>query len=571
MKTVIAALNSKYIHMSLAPWYLKAACSDLGEIKVIETTVNRSSRDIIRAIYNEKPDILGFSCYIFNITQVEDIVNNIKKLLPDMAVVFGGPEVSYDAENVLNRCAGLDYVICGEGETALRELIKRLSHRLPVDDIPGLALRLNGRVNVNPPNVPDLSKIVSPYTAEMLQAAAGKIIYFESSRGCPYRCAYCLSSVSGGVRFFPLDYVRSELLRVMQSPARQIKFVDRTFNCNLPRAKEIIRFIIDTAAQDQTGIIRGKNYHFEAAADLFDDELIGLLGTAPHGLIQLEIGIQSLNGAVLAGSDRVTDIVKCTKNIKRLLEPCNIHIHLDLIAGLPQEDYASLARSFDGIYSLHPHTIQLGFLKLLKGSRLSEQAETLGLTHSDLPPYEILSTPCLSFEELNRLTDIAETVERLYNSGKYISSLRFVAACFPTPFRFFEAFSQYLAQQSCFDRSLSLRELYDRFADFADQNLCKKDAVVFAELLKFDYFSSDNACNPPAGLKRIYNPNVKSLYLSQKQCGGAGSRVHFETFAFDPMLYIKTGAENNQPVVFCFDYGKRDPVSGLYDVKFVSV
>ena len=575
MKTVIVALNSKFIHMSLAPWYLKAAVGDgCGEIKIIETTINRNTYDIMRAIYDEKPDLLGFSCYIFNIIQIEQIVNDIKKLVPKLKIVLGGPEVSYDAQGMLRRCAGVDYIVRGEGERVFSRLVTELYKGNSVCDIQGLVYRReNGEIAVNPLEEEGAVNLESPYTDEMLSEAKGKIIYFEGSRGCPFSCSYCLSPAGGGVRFFRLERVMSELKKVMMSQARQVKFVDRTFNCNLSRAKEIIRFIILSAENDKTGTIKAKNFHFETAADLFDDELIELLGTAPHGLIQLEIGIQSLNGAVLEATDRKTDIEKCTHNIKRLLVNGNIHIHLDIIAGLPLEDYASLARSFDGVFEMGPHTIQLGFLKLLKGSRLREQARGMGIVYESLPPYEVLSTPWMSFDELSRLKFIAQCCERLYNSGRFSASLRFIVGRFPAAFAFFEAFSAFLSLQGCFDRALSLRELYDIFAAYAQEKLNARDARIFSELLKFDYFSTDNACNPPAGLMRIYNSEVKELYIALKNnrqhSNISSGRIHFESFAFDPLLFIEKGGDSGGSVVLCFDYGVKDMVSGLYNFNIV--
>ena len=567
MKTVLAALNSKYIHMSLAPWYLKAAADGrFGEIKIIETTINRSGYDILREIYREKPDILGFSCYIFNIVQIERIVNDIKKLLPELKIVLGGPEVSYDAAEVLRRCPGADYIACGEGEQVFTELLSALCAGSPADGIAGLALRCpDGGIAVNPPERPS-GDPPSPYSDEMLREARGKILYFEASRGCPFRCSYCLSSASGGARFFEPCEVKSRLERVMRSGARQVKFVDRTFNCNLPRAKEIIRFILSRAgeAADAGG---PRNFHFEAAADLFDDELIGLLAAAPRGLIQLEIGIQSLNAAALEAAERKTDLAVCMRNIGRLLTPGNIHIHLDLIAGLPYEDYGSFARSFNGVFGLFPHTLQLGFLKLLKGSALRGRAEKLGVEYEALPPYEVLRTPWLSFDELGRLKQVEFCCDRLYNSGKFASSVRFAAARFPSPFAFFEAFAAFLSARGGFDRALSLRELYDLFSGFARENLPAEEQAVFAELLKYDCFSSDNTCNPPASLARIANPAARELYLSDKSKGGV--RAHFEIFSFDPVLYAGKGLFSPGPVTLRFDYGSRDPVSGLFTSEIV--
>lgn len=565
MKTVLAAVNSKFIHMSLAPWYLKAACGEeCGEIEVMEFTINRDSRGIVRALYEQKPDVLGLSCYIFNIIQIEDIVNAIRKLLPHTVIVLGGPEVSYDAGAVLARLKAVDYVVCGEGEAVFATLLHSLARGQTPSEMPGLACRNS---------VPEANKAVTapvgtppmPFTDEMLARSKGHILYFEASRGCPFRCSYCLSPACGKARAFPLEWVRPALARVMASPAKQVKFVDRTFNSNPRRAAEIIRFILETAKADESGRAACKNYHFEAAADLFDEELLALLATVPRGLIQFEIGIQSLNSETLRAVGRKTDMELCRRNIARLLAPNNIHVHLDLIAGLPKEDYASFAQSFNGVYALHPHVIQLGFLKLLKGSALRAQAERRGILFDDRPPYEVLGTPELRFEELSRLADIAECVERLYNSGKFPHALDFLTSKSSSPFAFFERFSQYLSTRGCFERSLSLKELCNLFAAFAGESLGAADCAVFSELLKFDYFLTDSSCNPPESFARIYDPRLRELYNTNSHENG---RVHFECFAFDPLAYLETG-ETTGLAVLRFRYAEKDPVTGYYEaVRF---
>lgn len=572
MKTVITALNSKYIHMSLAPWYLKAYCGERFDISVLECTINQEVRKIVTSIFNQKPDIVGFSCYIFNIELVEKVLQDLKKVLPNIKIILGGPEVSYNAKEMLEKLPDVDFVICGEGEKPFKALLGCLekNNQTFYKDISGLVYREGSRIVENPPEA--LSgeiDTVSPYTDEMLYAAKGKIIYFESSRGCPFRCAYCLSSASGGARFMPMEQVKKDLARIMASDVRQVKFVDRTFNCNLKRAKEITRFIIEQANTDKTGKTAEKNYHFEVSADIFDEEYLGLLSSTPKGLIQFEIGIQSFNEKTLEEVGRKTDIAICSRNIKRLLENRNIHIHLDLIAGLPGENFDSFGRSFDGVYQLRPHTIQLGFLKLLYGSKMRYDADNKydgKYRYCSYSPYEVLQSPELSFNDICKLKMVEEAVDRLYNSGKFIYSLDYMIKHSSSPFQFFNEFSEFLKQNGGFEVSLSLKDIYIIFDNFACAKLDSSKYKVFCELLKFDYFVTDNSCNPPHCLKRQNDPHLKLLYHKMKR----EYPFHLETFSIDIIQYIKNNDVEIKKILICFDYHEKDKVTGQYDYERIA-
>jgi radical SAM superfamily enzyme YgiQ (UPF0313 family) len=562
MKTVIAALNSKYVHLSLAPWYLKSASNDICEIKILELTINQNKAEIMRRIYSEKPDILAFSCYIFNIIHIEAIVKDIKQILPKLKIILGGPEVSYDAVEILQSNANVDYLVCAEGEMRLKWLLACIKAGEKPKEIDGIAYRDGEKIKFTPPvsTIKDLDELPSPYTDEMLEAAKGKIAYFESSRGCPFNCAYCLSPQAGGVRSFSFERVKTDLLRLMRSDARQIKFVDRTFNCTPARAKEIVNFILKEAAGDKK--TAEKNYHFEAAADLFDDELITLLSGAPGGLFQLEIGIQSFNEKTLAVSLRKTDLTLCERNIKKLLAAGSMHIHLDLIAGLPYEDFSSFAQSFNRIFALRPHCIQLGFLKLLRGSALHGDAEKYNYKYSMLPPYEVFETPWLSYDELLKLKDMETVVDALYNSGRFIESLKYMVAKFNSSFDFFFEFSQQLKSYYPEGYGIPSRELYNIILKFAREKLGAREYTVFSELLKFDFFSSDNSCNPPTEFVRYEIPGVHTLYDADR---ASRNRVHYERFAIDP--FGSTDSDEDSPVDLKFDYSKKNPVTGLYTAE----
>ncbi|HEX3025775.1 MAG TPA: DUF4080 domain-containing protein [Clostridia bacterium] len=564
MKVVLAALNSKYIHMSLAPWYLKSY-SGRDSIRVMEFTVNQDAGDILRDIYREKPDVLGFSCYIFNIQTVEQILEDIKKVMPEIKIILGGPEVSFDPRDVLTRCKAVDYVICSAGEIPFKKLLDELESGREPEKIGGVALRAGNGILCNPPDVPlsrSLAAIPSPYTDEMLAQAKGKILYFETSRGCPFHCSYCLSSESGGVRYFPMERVRRDLKTIALSEVRQVKFVDRTFNCNSSRAKEIFRYLIDLS--QSLGENHFKNYHFEAAADLFDDEMIELLSHAPEGLFQFEIGIQSFNEPTLDACGRKTDLSVCANYISRLLEAGNIHIHLDLIAGLPLEDLPTFAHSFNSVYALRPHCIQLGFLKLLKGSGMRRDARRHSIDYSARPPYEVLQTASMSFDDLIFLKSIDFCVDRLYNSEKFSQSLKFLISRSESPFRLFSDFSAFLNGKP--ENGISLKNLYGLLYHFAEQSLRPDDLDVFNEFIKYDYFSSDNSCNPPREIKRCIDPQIKQLYAGLKP---GGERVHFERFEIDPLDSTKKFPERKETVLR-FDYGRRNRVTGLYGVTPIS-
>jgi radical SAM superfamily enzyme YgiQ (UPF0313 family) len=559
MKTVIAALNSKFVHMSLAPWYLKAACDGICRIKVLELTINQEKQEILRRIYIEKPDVIAFSCYIFNITLIESIVKDIKLILPNTKIIFGGPEVSYDAGRVLENNPDVDFVICGEGEFRLPRLLAAIKNGEKPEGIDAVSYRDNEKIVFLPPaeSIANLDDIPSPYTDEMLAAAKGKIAYFESSRGCPFHCAYCLSPQTGGVRRFGDERIKHDLLRLMNSDARQIKFVDRTFNCNKSHAKRIISFILEKARCDTTGKISGKNYHFEAAADLFDDELIELLSSAPSGLFQLEIGIQSFNEKTLAAATRKTDLELCEKNIKRLIAAGNMHIHLDLIAGLPYEDFASFAESFNSVFALQPHCIQLGFLKLLRGSGLWHDAQKYGIVCSPTPPYEVLSTPWLSYDEILKLKDTEAAVDSLYNSGRFVQTLRFMVSQYKTAFSFFFDFSQFLKNYYPDGYGIPSRELYNIMLNFADTKFDTGVCRILNELLKYDFYASDRSCNPPSLIKRQEIPGVRALYDSDRSSRG---HVHYERFSINPVTF------RQDTVDLKFDYKVKNPVTGLYKI-----
>lgn len=584
MKTLIVALNSKYIHSSLAPWYLKACCGlECGEVKVMEFTINESLDSIMASIYRQKADYVAFSCYIWNIGHVLKLAGSLKKVQPELGIILGGPEVSYDSTEILSRNESIDYVISGEGEFSFKKLLTYLYDNgtdtfSPVD-IGGLSYRSRDGIRVYRQDSPaaDLNSVSSPYTDEMLAAAHNRIVYFESSRGCPFSCTFCLSSTVEGVRFFPMERVKLELSRLFKARVRQVKFVDRTFNCHRERAKEIFRYIIELYVKNLKCEEEMINFHFEAAADLFDEEMLQILVNAPVGLIQLEMGVQSVNLRTLRAVNRRTSLDDVFSNFRRLKEKQNIHLHLDLIAGLPFEDMKSFKTSFNLVYGLKPHQLQLGFLKFLKGSEIRENSEAYGYRFRDYPPYEILSGEFLGFDELAVLKGIEELVEKYYNSGRFMRTLEYIiSGYFKSAFDFFHDFYCYNLDKGYMDPGMAAKELYAVLLEYVAAFASPDGLHAAAEFMKLDFLASDKSgCLPPAFKRLTYEGFHDKCFAFLKNTGNLEhylpdfigipakqifKRVHFELLCLDDKIIFNP----NEPAVFLFNYDKRSSVTKLY-------
>ncbi len=443
---VICALNSKYVHSSLAPWCLlagvEAYCENDISAEVVEGTINESVVDIAERILAKSPRVVGFCCYIWNIAATKKLARLIKDRLPDATIIFGGPEVSYNAEVILLEEAAVEYVVSGEGEKPFALLLNAVYRGGEAGNIPGVCRRADGEIVVVPPNTPT-GEPPSPYGKKYFDALNGRIAYLETSRGCAYSCAFCLSGRCGGVRFFDTERAKKELLLLSNSGARTIKLVDRTFNINRGRAAELFYFIIQNYGN---AIPNGVCFHFEIAGDLLDLETIRLLGAAPPGAIRLEIGLQSMNPKTLAAVNRKTDVKRLESNIRSIVSLGNLHVHIDLIAGLPFEDFKSFAQSFNIAYGLRPDMLQLGFLKLLHGAPMRENPRQYPCRYSEEPPYEVTETPWLSREELLHLSRTEDALERLFNSGRFKRTLRYLLkAGGASPFALFCRFGEYAA------------------------------------------------------------------------------------------------------------------------------
>ncbi len=495
MKAAICCLSAKYIHASLAPWCLKAGvdslCGDNIEATVFEFTINGCIDDFINRIREFSPDVISFTCYIWNITKTLDLCKNLKGIT-NATIILGGPEVSYRAEDVLNNYDFIDYVLSGEGEETYPELLNKLCGNDTITSVAGLSYRYNNEI-ISIPEKEYTSTPPSPYSDEFFDKLNGRITYIETSRGCPYRCAFCLSGRCSKLRFFDIEQVKKDIIKLANSGTQTLKFVDRTFNAKADRANEIIKFILDN---------RGVNFpenvcfHFEIAGDILKESTLKLLESAPTGLFQLEIGMQSFNEETLKSINRKTDTQKLKKNIKRLIEFNNMHIHIDLIAGLTGEDYNSFKDSFNTGYRLKAHMLQLGFLKLLYGSAMRENPDIYPCEFKEEPPYEVKSTPWLSEDEIKTLKHTEDALDRLYNSGRFIESLNYLTdECGFEPFDLFYSFGNMI--NGC---KMTLSQYAEHFYTFF-----KDKENVNGELLRehilFDLLACSSSLQIPDSIK----------------------------------------------------------------------
>lgn len=447
MKVLLAAINAKYIHSNLGIYSLKTygekmlkewGLAEQVEISLAEYTINHQMEQILQDIYKRKPDVIGFSCYIWNISYVKMILADIKKVLPDVKIWAGGPEVSYHAEAFLKEEPAVDLVMMGEGEITFAHFLKALLEGEALKQVPGLMLRNDDGTFTDTGfrQVMDMSQIPFPYAFMDMKELEHRIIYYESSRGCPFSCAYCLSSIDKKLRFRSLDLVLPELEWFLQAKVPQVKFVDRTFNCKKSHAMAIWQYIRD----HDNGIT---NFHFEIAADLLDKDELDLLSTMRPGLVQLEIGVQSTNEKTLETIRRKTDIEEIRQITETINSWHNIHQHLDLIVGLPWEDLKRFKQSFNDVYSMEPEQLQLGFLKILKGSYMEELIPDCDLLYSAAPPYEVLQTKWLSYGDVLELKDIEEMTEVHYNSRQFTCTLKELEKEFNTPYEMFSFMAGY--------------------------------------------------------------------------------------------------------------------------------
>lgn len=491
MKVIIACLNSKYVHASLSPWCLLAGVREFAKCEfdttVMESTINGDINAFADKIANEKPDIVAFSCYIWNITKTLEICEIIKAK-HNCRIILGGPEVAYRPKDILEKYSFIDYVLSGEGEWAFPAFLNSLNADLSL--VAGLTYRENGKL-ISIPEKQYTDTPPSPYCDEFFEKLNGRITYIETSRGCPYRCAFCLSGRCSPLRFFDTEKIKKDIIRLAQSGTQTVKFVDRTFNANAERANEILLFIKENYGNE---IPQGVCFHFEIAGDILKESTLEILRSMPYGAVQLEIGMQSFNEETLKKINRKTDTKKLIQNITKLISFGNMHIHIDLIAGLTGEGFESFKNSFNTAYSLGAHMLQLGFLKLLHGADMREDSEKYPCEFHDEPPYEVTSTPWLSSEEIQALKCCEDAVDRLYNSGRFLLTLGYlINEVGISPFDVFFGFGN-AVNGNKMRLSVYAEKLYGYFGDKCDKEilrekilcdlLCCSSSVQIPEIFK---------------------------------------------------------------------------------------
>ncbi len=568
MKVLLTTLNAKFIHSALALYSLRRRCLAVcPDIAVREYTINNEPLTVLGDIYRARPDVVGLACYIWNIDAILDLAALLKKVLPAATVVLGGPEVSYDPEEVMAANPAVDYVVQGEGEETLAALLAALRDGRPPADIAGLAWRRDGMIFAGVPRaVGDLAALPFAYDADDMAALKGRIIYYETSRGCPYSCSYCLSGAAGGVRYLPVERVLAELAFFIAHGVKQVKFVDRTFNACRDHYRPILEYL---AAQDTTA-----NFHCEIAADLLDDEVLALLATAPPGRFQFEIGIQSTNRETLAAICRKNDWPRIAAGVNALRAAGKSHLHLDLIVGLPHEDYRRFGQSFDAVYALRPDMLQLGFLKLLKGSAIRRQAGDHGYIFMDRAPYEVLANDYMSYAEVRRLKIFEEMFNQVYNGGRLPATLAWLTAAWEGgAFAFYEALAAYWEKNDLHLVAHGGKSLARYLADF-----CREARPALAgdcrQFLKFDYLDRERDAGRPEYLPwdggdweeaknafwrdedavRRYLPAY--AFTSWRE---VKKNYQLETFLFDIPAWLAGGEIRRQATAVLFSRRAGDP------------
>ena len=646
MRFLLCGINAKYIHSNLAIFSLKAYADRTkipgAEIILKEYTINNYVEDILQDLYEEKADVVIFSCYIWNISFVRELAAELKKVSPDVKIWAGGPEVSYAANKFLIENPAFDLIMQGEGEEVFSELIRlTVEEKCRIKDVykqleskkvlSGIVEKrysierkqavkeekdiedkhFAGEDNVYPTNYIDMSKLQKlqgiavwdfsgeaalgnaesnignktkiintgfatlmnmdtiPFVYEDFHLFEHKILYYETSRGCPFCCSYCLSSVDKTVRFRSLPIVKKELDAFLEAKVPQVKFVDRTFNCNRQRAIDIWSYLVE----HDNGIT---NFHFEISSDLLGEEELELFAKMRPGLIQLEIGVQSTNGETVDAIHRHMDLDKLFHYVDRVHELGNIHQHLDLIAGLPYENYERFGCSFDDLYAHEPDQLQLGFLKVLKGTMMEEEVKKYSILYRNQPPYEVLGTKWLSYDEIILLKGVEELVELYYNSGQYTLTLKYAVPFFESPFRFYEMFSAWYRGKGYHKLNHNRLEKYNILREFLREHIDENEWDTLDEIMLYDMYLRENVKGRPAWAKDTaqYKKEWKALYREQGeklfpedvQAGiydskRAANQSHIEVFEINIKKFEQSGQVEKKQVFCLFDYSRRNPLN----------
>lgn len=538
MKILLAACNAKYIHSNLAVYDLKAYSSDYDEHVILrEYTINQPKDEILKDIYSSGADVVCFSCYIWNISFVRELIRDLVKILPKTAFWAGGPEISYDAEKFLTEMPEMTGVMVGEGEKTFHDLLEfYIDGKDSLEEISGIAYRTGDKIIHNGwRELMDLSAI--PFVYEHLEKFENRIIYYESSRGCPFSCSYCLSSIDKKLRFRDLELVKKELQFFLDHRVPQVKFVDRTFNCKHEHAMTIWKYILE----HDNGVT---NFHFEISADLLREEEMELMSQMRPGLIQLEIGVQSTNPETIRAIHRHMDLKKLEHCVNRVHSFRNIHQHLDLIAGLPYEDYDTFHQSFNDVYRMKPDQLQLGFLKVLKGSLMQKEAEVYGIVYKEKEPYEVLSTNWLTYGEVLKLKMVESMVEVYYNSGQFWHTLEYLVPFEKDAFTFYEKLGSFYEKKGYSEISHSRMRRYEILLEYLQEETDVPTEVAAQKML-YDLYLREKLKKRP-----VFAPNQKqyeTAVWNYRKNNQVSKTAHIEVF------------ENG--TVILFDYEKRDPLS----------
>ena len=538
MKILLAACNAKYIHSNLAVYDLKAYSSDYDkEVFLREYTINQPKDEILKDIYGSGADVVCFSCYIWNISFVRELIRDLAKILPETAFWAGGPEVSYDAEKFLTEMPEMTGVLVGEGEKTFHDLLEYyIDGKGSLGEIRGIAYRDGEEIRHNGwRELMNLSEI--PFVYEHLEEFENRIIYYESSRGCPFSCSYCLSSIDKKLRFRDLELVKKELQFFLDHKVPQVKFVDRTFNCKHEHAMAIWKYILE----HDNGVT---NFHFEVSADLLRDEEMDLMAKMRPGLIQLEIGVQSTNPETIRAIHRHMDLDKLKRCVDRVHSFRNIHQHLDLIAGLPYEDYDTFHRSFNDVYQMKPDQLQLGFLKVLKGSLMQGEAEKYGIVHKEKEPYEVLSTNWLPYGDVLKLKAVESMVEVYYNSGQFQHTLEYLVPLAKDAFTFYESLGAFYEKKGYSEISHSRMRRYEILLEYLQEETDVSVEKASQKML-YDLYLREKLKKRPsfAPDQKVYETAI----WDYRKANHIPKTAHIEVF------------EDGRAVLF--DYERRDPLS----------
>ncbi|MDB1945271.1 B12-binding domain-containing radical SAM protein [Clostridium tertium] len=545
MKILLTAINSKFVHSNLAVRYLRAFTKDMNyNCKIREFSINDRDEKILEEIIKERPNVVAFSTYIWNIEIIKRLSNLIKLVDEDIEILYGGPEVSYDSQNILKELNG-EYIIEGEGEKTYREFVEYKLGEREINSIRSLYYKADGEVISNGKRpLMNMNELIFPYEED--ENLDNKIVYYEASRGCPFNCKYCLSSTTHGVRFLDIDRVKQELKYFIDKEVRLVKFVDRTFNCNHKFTMAIWEFLINQDTKTQ--------FHFEISADILKKSELELLRKAPKDRFQFEVGVQTTNDDVLNRINRFVNFSDIKEKVEELIQIRNIKQHLDLIAGLPGEDYNSFKNSFNDVYSISPEEIQLGFLKLLRGSSMREEAEEYGMKYSPYPPYEILKTKDISYDELIKLKKVEEMVDKYYNSQKFDNIIKYLVNKFDTPFDFYYTLGTYFDSKGYFDRNIGNSEYYRVFLDF-NMEILKGDNSILKEILKFDYLRFNKKRGMPEFIQRNLDKDEELKIKDQFKGIYSFKDYHLEIFDINISKFIKNSNVVKEKDYYLFGHG----------------